>query len=317
MKTKNDIQESKSQSREIEYFLPFLLLLTFIAGLNTLQEYFVFHKTKHFFSLFMSNLIYNWYLILFAIAGYLIINAKIESRLLKASLISIVFTFLIVTHQFLQRETDLFFIKKADYSNLYKMLIVNPQLWTDYGLCILFLAAFYSIQTRNKVTEKEVNLYKIQEELARIELTDIHSKIQPELIDNALVKMKLLIANSEYKLAEEILTELSDYIRLILYNEENYIDINSQVLLIKKYIDLRKILFDENIKLITVGVDIIGEKKLPTYSFFCAVINLLQKNRTTDPNANNCEIIKLENDNYLEIKLENKILTITNTFRKI
>jgi hypothetical protein len=317
MKTKTVMTESQSQSREIKYFLPFILLLAIIAGLNTLQEYFVFHKTRHLFSLFLSNLIYNWYLILFAIAAYLMIKSKIKRRLVKALLITIVFTLLIIAHQILQRETDLFFINKADYSGLYDMLIVNPQVWTDYGLCILFVAAFYSIRTRNKIVEKELNLYKMYEEIARVELTDTHSKIQPELIDYALVKIKLLIVNSEYGLAEELLTELSDYIRLILYNEENNIDVDSQILLIKKYIGLRKILYDENIELGTEGLDFLRKMKPPSYSLFHAVKKLLQKNRTTDANENKNEIIMLDDDNSLEIKLENERITITNSYRKI
>ncbi|MGK9368474.1 histidine kinase [Melioribacter sp. Ez-97] len=317
MKIKNELTEIKNRPSEIKYFLPFVLLLALIAGLNTLQEYFVFHKTKRLFSLFMSNLVYNWYLILLAIAGYLIINAKIKIRLVKAALITIAFTFLIITHQVLQRESDLFFINKADYTDLYDMLIVNPQVWTDYGLCILFVAAFYSIQTRKKIAEKEVNLYKMHEELARIELSDTHSKIQPELIDNALVKMKSLIAGSDYGLAEELLTELSDYIRLILYNKEDYIDVDSQVLLIKKYIGLRKILFDENIKLVTEGLESSSEKKLPSNLLFYAVKKLLQKKTAEDVTASDSEIIKLDDNNYLNIKLENETLTITNIYRQV
>ncbi|MGK9475666.1 histidine kinase [Melioribacter sp. OK-6-Me] len=311
MKTKTDLLENNYQLPVIKYFFSFILLLTLIAIINTFQEYFVFHKTKHLFSLFMSNLIYNWYLIILALVGYLLLKLKTKSRLTKTLFITLVSTLLIIMHQVLQHQVDLFFINKADYSKLYDMLIVNPQVWMDYGFCILFAAVYYSIQTRNKTIEKNLYLYKMQEELARIELTDTQSKIQPELIDRALNKMKSFIANSQYEEAEDLLTELSDYIRLILYNDEDYIDIRSQIALLEKYISLRKILYEENLKLESAGLNDVFDKKLSSYSLFYAVKNLLQNELKQAENESSVTtILNLEDDGQIEVILNNRTIKI-------
>lgn len=117
-------------------------------------------------------------------------------------------------------------------------------------LLILWNAIYFIYHFFKKTMTQELNVVQMQANQNEIELKSLRSQINPHFLFNSLNSIRALI-DIEPKLAKESVTSLSNLLRKSLVQGKHaFISLADEIDLVKNYLDLEKIRFEERLKVI-------------------------------------------------------------------
>lgn len=132
----------------------------------------------------------------------------------------------------------------------FKINIATPfwKAWWFYGLITLLLGsilyAFYQFKL-NQVKKEESLKSEYAQQIAEIEMKALRAQMNPHFIFNSLNSIQKYILKNDSFAASQYLTKFSKLIRLILdHSNQNYILLSSEVELLKLYIEIEALRFD-------------------------------------------------------------------------
>lgn len=132
----------------------------------------------------------------------------------------------------------------------FKINIATPfwKAWWFYGLIVLLLGgilyAFYRFKL-NQVKKEESLKSQYAQQIAEIEMKALRAQMNPHFIFNSLNSIQKYILKNDSFAASQYLTKFSKLIRLILdHSNQNYILLSSEVELLKLYIEIEALRFD-------------------------------------------------------------------------
>lgn len=120
--------------------------------------------------------------------------------------------------------------------------------WWFYGLLVLLtggiLYAFYHFKMEQVKKEERLQSHYAQQ-IAEIEMKALRAQMNPHFIFNSLNSIQKYILKNDSFAASQYLTKFSKLIRLILdHSNQNYILLSSEVDLLKLYIEIEALRFD-------------------------------------------------------------------------
>lgn len=261
---------------DLKIFLPFFILLNFIALINSLQTYFIYHKTINpFILLLLTKLIYNWYFIIIAFVVLILVRLQLKSNRLKIISNVVITTLIICIHQALLYGVESYFLIKKSYSNFYQVIFYNPLVWLDIVMVIFFYLGFYLIKYKNQVKENELKSYQLKEKLSLTKLHELKSKINPDFLHNALDKIAEFIKHHKTKDADNLLNATSDFLRTTLYHERSYSSLNQEINFIEKFLIVKRIITGRKLFLKKNVSEVYNDLLIPSFSLLYAIENLV------------------------------------------
>lgn len=289
---------------DFNLFFPFFIVLSFVGIINSLQTYFIYHKTKNPFSyLLLSKLIYNWYFVVLAFIILLLVNNRKDKFLYKLVIDTIVIAAAIISHQILQYFIETFLLVKKSFDSIYQMIFYNPLVWLDIAMVIFFYMVFNLIENKKRKRENELKEYQLKEKLTLSKLRELKSKINPSFLNESLEKISELIIKNKDEEANDLLTSLSEFLRISLYYDEYYATLKEELNSIEKFLSIERINSNRKIELEIKLNSSLYYILIPSFSMLFIVKNICGVIKEDI----NLEIYSDVIDNDVEIKL--KIVT--------
>lgn len=276
--------------------VPIVVVLTFIAAVNTLQAFYMFftgdHSVINFLRFLASNLFYSWYFIIPAlIVRRLSTKVSLSGKSLP-SWVSIHLSTLIlltIVHQTASLAVDRIVLGSRQSETVFSVLFNNPAIWGDFVAYILFLLGFYMIEYRKRNQENEVKYSRLEMDLVRANLHELRSRIHPQFLFNTLSEVSSLVHRKRDKEANRILSLLSDFLRTTVYeNDREYRTVAEEVAFLDNYISIEKAKFRDKLEVRKEIDDDAAKGIVPSFILQPIVEELVLRN--LDSSGEPCEI---------------------------
>ena len=116
-----------------------------------------------------------------------------------------------------------------------------------YGIIIIiFIIIIIIIIYRNKQKLKKEK-FELNNKISELELKVVKAQINPHFISNSLAAIQELMYTNQIEKGVQYLAKFSFFLRQVLnYSDENYIYLAEELEVIKLYIELEKLRFDDN-----------------------------------------------------------------------
>ncbi|WP_298237516.1 histidine kinase [uncultured Algibacter sp.] len=164
----------------------------------------------------------------------------------------IIFAFLYSSFLGLLHITLRAFIRGESISeNLGYIKLVQGTIWRiddNFTLYIAFVAIIYAYFYLSKDKENKIKQAKIEAQLIETKIKVLKSHLQPHFLFNTLNSIYTLI-DSDVNSSKEMLVNLSELLRkLIDFKDLNLIELQDELNLFNKYLDIVKIRFSDDLK---------------------------------------------------------------------
>ncbi|MFA6542682.1 MAG: histidine kinase [Bacteroidota bacterium] len=205
-------------------FIPLVLVLTMFSLLASLQSYFILSaETAYYRSFFPALISKTVYYLYFLLPAYIVsvlaavYPVKRKTFIRWILLHSIVAAVSFVLHQSLSIAVDTLLWGK-EYSGAFVYLLFNnPSFWIDvlgYGI---FVAGFLLIDFQRQHRENEIRYSEIEADLVKVQLNEVRNRIHPQFLFQTLEFIGELLKEGRNKDANRILSLLSDFLRITVY----------------------------------------------------------------------------------------------------
>ncbi len=178
---------------------------------------------------------------------------------------------------------------------------------TDYNFFLYFcmiaiVYAYYFFQKQKDYELKESNL---KTQLLDSKINALQSQLQPHFLFNALNDISALIDQSTEK-SQDAIADLSDLLRSTLaIKDTKFITIEDEVALLKKYLDIEKLRFQNNLNFdISVPNELL-KRKMPPLLLQPIVENSIKHGFSYEHDSINILIRIMEEDHYLVFYVSN------------
>jgi two-component system sensor histidine kinase AlgZ len=236
--------------------VPIVVVLSFIAVINTLQAFYVFfsgdHSITNFVRFLVSNLFYSWYFIIPALAVRRLSTTVSLTRKTLLSWVSIHLSTLIVltvVHQVTSLLVDRIVLGSRQSETVFSVLFNNPAIWGDFVAYVLFLLGFYMIAYRRRIQENEVKYSRLETELVKARLHELRNRIHPQFLLNTLGEVSSLVHRKRNKEANRVLSLLSDFLRITVYdNDREFTTVEEEVGFLDNFIAIESARFGNKLE---------------------------------------------------------------------
>ena len=242
----------------INFYIPLFFILILIAGIDSAQSFLVYFKGSpsflNFVRFFIAKLIYSFHFLLLAfivsmISSKIKLNKKSAYKWIALHLSALII--LLIIHQAVHMLVNYLIWNGAGNNSLYDFIFDNPVAWLDILVYVLFVLGYYLLEYRSINKEKEVKLSQLEVEFIRSKLNELRNKIHPQFLFNTLNSISEMIKKGKNKEANRVLSLLSDFLRITVYdNEREEVSLREELSFLYKYIEIEKIRFNKNIKVI-------------------------------------------------------------------
>lgn len=195
-------------------------------------------------------------------------------------------------------------------------------------LITLWNAIYFSYHFFRKTINHELEVFQIQASQNEIELKSLRSQINPHFLFNSLNSIRALI-DIEPKSAKESVTKLSNLLRKSLVQGKNpFITIAEEIELVKNYLDLEKIRFEERLEVVWNVEESTLTKAIPPFLIHTQVENAIKHGISKlidggiieiniSENLHNKLKISIKNTGTIEHKKSETGIGIENTIRRL
>lgn len=176
------------------------------------------------------------------------------------------------------------------------------------------LYILYILRERNRL--EEMNNLKLQALNQEVELSNLRSQLNPHFMFNALNSVKALI-DEDKKAAKYSINLLSNVLRSILLSgKQQRVTLEDELQLIKDYLALEKIRFEDRLVIEYKIEDSILKELIPPLLLQTLVENSIKHGVAQRVNPTHVLINIFKDDKYLNIFIENDIST-NNSIQKL
>ncbi len=168
---------------------------------------------------------------------------------LSIGLLAIAFMFLVNLKWFIFMD----FIKGGSFNFLTSLTFWDPPLITGLRMMCIWVLAFHLYhyyQEKMALTAHNAELAILAKQIQVDQLT---KQLNPHFLFNSLNSVKSLVSENPSK-AKRAIDLLSDILRSSLYGSEGLTTVENEIALIKDYVELEKLRFEERLQLI-IDVD--------------------------------------------------------------
>lgn len=174
----------------------------------------------------------------------------------KASILVSVVVHLIITFLFsLYSSLFILWYQKYNFNNnsliTLESVLQQVTFGSSFNFFIYFsvIALVYAYYYLLRQKEQELNRTRLSAQLLDAKINALQSQLQPHFIFNALNDISSLMDLSIDK-AQNAIVDLSEMLRLTLsIKDDKYISINKELSILKKYLDVEKIRFDQKLEI--------------------------------------------------------------------
>jgi len=235
---------------DLKLFMSLFIVLSFVGLINSLQTYFIYRKTINpFLLLLLTKLIYNWYFIVIAVTILILVNSQKKNVFLEILKDVFIIFLLITAHQFIFYASENLLLIRKSYNSFYQFMFNNPLVWLDVVMIILFYLGFYLIKYKNQLRENELTSCQLKEKLSLTKLQELKSKINPSFLYKSLEKISELVRDGQTNQADNLLTSVSEFLRISLYNEKDFISLRDEIDIVEKYLSVERIISGKKLEL--------------------------------------------------------------------
>lgn len=203
-----------------------------------------------------------------------------------------------------------YYIEK-DYNRTINSLPFLIEIMSFSVLIFLWNAIYFTYHFFRKTISQEMHVLQMQASQNEIELKSLRSQINPHFLFNSLNSIRALI-DIEPSSAKEGVTTLSNLLRKSLVQGKNaFITLDEEVDLVKNYLDLEKIRFEERLNVIWNIDESLTTFQIPPFLIHTQVENAIKHgiSKLIDGGKIEIDISKnKQNGIRIEIKNTGKIL---------
>lgn len=206
----------------------------------------------------------------------------------------------------------LFFFDK-EFDVLTSLLYWDPILITGLRLMSIWVLAYhlYHYYQREVKTAKENARLSLVAKQAQLD--NLSAQLNPHFLFNSLNSIKSLVIENPNN-ARRAIDLLSDLLRSSLYEKDkDLITIKEELSLVKDYIELEKMRFEERLKLETTINETLNSFKIPTLSIQLLVENAIKHGIDSKVEGGIVHLHIEKNTNTVQITVQNPGRLTTNT----
>jgi len=197
-----------------------------------------------------------------------------------------------ITNEFKDRFYNLFFTDLHNSIKTYLILIA-----------ILFAYDYFRKNTNHIITQKN-----LENEMDRVKLQSLRAQLQPHFLFNALNNVVALIDENKKK-AQQSLIYLSDLLRhTINLKPQEMVPIEEEIQLIKKYVNIEKSKYEDQLEVIWLTEKDHKGKVLPPL-----IVQPLIENAIKHGFVDNCKVLTIEisiKPNLIRVKNNGSALSV-------
>ncbi|NMP33404.1 histidine kinase [Thalassotalea sp. M1531] len=186
-------------------------------------------------------------------------------------------------------------------------LLLSP-LHMDLLVYLAVLCSGYSFTYYKRSRQQTIRNKELSEQLLQVELQSLKSQLNPHFLFNTLNTIASLIRLDDKRHAIKALSELSFMLRKVLENQRHQlISLEQEVEFIQSYLTIQKMRFSHKLK---TSVNIDNEclpLEVPFMLLQPLVENAVQHGSQLESDENELKLSIYCRDNYLHVKLINKI----------
>lgn len=264
-----------------------IIIGAFFGFFISLFFYFLNKDLQNLNTIFFST-ISAFFISLFAFFLITISNKFILPKMNKKFwyLISFIFSFLA---GFLGFSFSFFIFSNSEY----KIIELITSFWLNISITIGFLTFLVGLILHQFISMKYKN-EEIKTEILETKLRALENELNPHFLFNALNSVSELIYQDQKK-AENAVIDISKFLRNAI-NKESLITLESELSMVKTYVNIENIRFDEQIVLYISDFEKIKSIKVPKFSVQLLVENAIKHGFL----GKKLEIyIKFENNNII------------------
>jgi two-component system, LytTR family, sensor kinase len=170
---------------------------------------------------------------------------------------------------------------------------------------LLWSLAYFIYHYFESIQEKEIQNISNQAKISEIELQNLKSQLNPHFLFNAMNSIKALISEDPQK-AREAVTQLASILRYSLNTNKNQlVTLESEMILVKNYLQLEKIRYEERLIFNIEYDDNLKNIKVPPLMIQTLVENAIKHGIARLPMGGEISLRMEKNADVLEIKIEN------------
>jgi sensor histidine kinase YesM len=168
-----------------------------------------------------------------------------------------------------------YFIEK-DFSRPFTSINFLIDILSLSILITLWNAIYFTYHFFRKTITQEMHVLQMQASQNEIELKSLRSQINPHFLFNSLNSIRALI-DIEPKVAKEGITTLSNLLRKSLVQGKNaFIPLHEEIDLVKNYLDLEKIRFEERLQITWKMDDGLEQFQIPPFLIHTQIENAIK-----------------------------------------
>lgn len=180
--------------------------------------------------------------------------------------------------------------------------LVSRYIPSNLWIAMIFFSVKYFVETEQKKTEN-IDLAKQKTE---IELKTLKGQLNPHFLFNTLNNIYSLSIDNSPKTSESI-AKLSEMLDQVLYKSDSkFVPLKSELALIKNYIELEKLRYDERLK-ISFSSDIEHTTQIPPLILLSLVENAFKHGAGEDDGSPTINISVKNTENVFTFSVKNSI----------
>ena len=174
-----------------------------------------------------------------------------------------------------------------------------------YGPLYLWTFFYYGFKSWYSFIDQKIETEKAASMLARANLQMLRYQLNPHFLFNSLNSIKALI-HENTELAEITITSLSDFLRATLqYNERLQIPVYEELGIIKKYLTIEKLRYEERLDFEIEADEIVKEMEIPCFITQPLVENAIKHGLINNPSGIKLKIRISGTDGIILIEVSN------------
>jgi signal transduction histidine kinase len=202
----------------------------------------------------------------------------------------------------------------SNFLLLYAYNLVEEELTIGYGfaiwinlfiLTLLWLLIYDGVKLVRNLRQSEVEKWKLQAAIKDAELIALKSQINPHFIFNCLNNIRSLVIEDPEK-SRDMITHLSDLLRYsIQFNNEEKVTIEHELEVIKDYLELESIQFEDRLSYRLEIEDDLMDFKIPPMTLQMLVENAIKHGISDLPEGGEIVIRAYKKENKIFLQVEN------------
>ena len=232
-------------------------------------------------------------------------NLPIKKLLLKVVPVVLFLAFLYMELNNLKWHGFMLFFFDKEFVLLTSLLYWDPILITGLRLMSIWVLAYhlYHYYQKEVVTAKENAQLSIIAKQAQLD--NLSAQLNPHFLFNSLNSIKSLVIENP-SVARRAIDLLSDLLRSSLYEKDkDLISIKEELSLVKDYIELEKMRFEERLQLEIIIDKTLNSFKIPTLSIQLLVENAIKHGVDTKIDGGIVHLIIEKKNNSIKITVQN------------